>query len=86
MLALLLWKEMRLLFLFSILGLLILVHSELTILSDHSIVIVLFRNNLLKESRLPLEKTMENFDKKRLPKKLEGQLSSILEGDRKSVV
>ena len=34
----------------------------------------------LKESRLPIEKTMENFDKKRLPKKLEGQLSSILEG------
>ena len=34
----------------------------------------------MKESRLPLEKTMENFDKKRLPKKLEGQLSSILEG------
>ena len=34
----------------------------------------------MKESRLPLEKTMENFDKKRLPKKLEGQLSSIQEG------
>src|ERR1039458_207311 len=34
----------------------------------------------MKESRLPLEKTMENFDKKRLPKKLEGQLSGLWEG------
>lgn len=35
---------------------------------------------LLKDSRLPLEKTMDSFEKKRLPKKLEGQLSSLILG------
>ena len=35
---------------------------------------------LLKESKLPLEKTMDSFEKKRLPKKLEGQLSSLILG------
>lgn len=35
---------------------------------------------LLKDSRLPLEKTMDSFERKRLPKKLEGQLSSLLLG------
>lgn len=35
---------------------------------------------LLRESRLPLEKTMESFDRKRMPKKLEAQLGSLLLG------
>jgi DNA replication protein DnaC len=35
---------------------------------------------LLRESRLPLEKTMASFERKRLPKKLESQLSSLMLG------
>lgn len=42
------------------------------------------RNNRIdrriRESRLPLEKTLESFDRKRLPGKINGQLSSLLEG------
>lgn len=34
----------------------------------------------LRKSRLPLEKTLENFDLKRLPAKLSRQVSSLLEG------
>jgi DNA replication protein DnaC len=34
----------------------------------------------LRASRLPLEKTLESFDRKRLPAKVEGQLSMLLEG------
>ena len=37
-------------------------------------------DRMLKESRLPLEKTMESFEKRRLQKKVEGQLNSILLG------
>lgn len=36
---------------------------------------------LLRESRLPLEKTLESFDRKRLPSKVGGQVSTLLEGD-----
>ena len=35
---------------------------------------------LLRESRLPLEKTLEAFDRNRLPQKLDMQLSTLAEG------
>jgi len=35
---------------------------------------------LLKASKLPLEKTMDSFDRKRLPRKLDMQLGVLLEG------
>jgi DNA replication protein DnaC len=35
---------------------------------------------LLRESRLPSEKTLEAFDRKRLPRKVEAQLAILLEG------
>ena len=35
---------------------------------------------LLKESKLPLEKSLENFDQKRLPQKVRLQLKNLLEG------
>ena len=35
---------------------------------------------LLRTSKLPLEKTLENFDRKRLPRKIDSQLSALLEG------
>lgn len=35
---------------------------------------------LLKESRLPVEKTMDSFDRKRLPRAINGQLESLLDG------
>lgn len=42
------------------------------------------RNNRIdrriRESRLPLEKTLQNFDRKRLSSKINGQLSALLEG------
>jgi DNA replication protein DnaC len=44
---------------------------------------------LLRESRLPLEKTMENFDLKRLPAKAARQVKALLDGaflDRKENV
>jgi DNA replication protein DnaC len=34
----------------------------------------------LRESRLPLEKTLASFDRKRLPQKVDAQLSALLEG------
>jgi DNA replication protein DnaC len=36
---------------------------------------------LLRESRLPLEKSLETFDLKRLPAKVGGLVSTLLEGD-----
>jgi DNA replication protein DnaC len=36
---------------------------------------------LLRESRLPLEKTLEAFDLKRLPRKAASQVASLAEGD-----
>jgi len=36
---------------------------------------------LLRESRLPLEKTLETCDRKRLPAKVGGLVSTLLEGD-----
>jgi DNA replication protein DnaC len=36
---------------------------------------------LLKESGLPLEKSLENFDSKRLPAKVSRQMKMLLEGD-----
>lgn len=44
---------------------------------------------LLRESRLPMEKTMENFDLKRLPQKAARQVKALLDGaflDRKENV
>lgn len=44
---------------------------------------------LLKESKLPLEKSMESFQRKRLPRKLDMQINSLIEGsfiDRKENV
>ena len=44
---------------------------------------------LLRESKLPLEKTMENFDLKRLPAKTARQIKALLDGaflDRKENV
>ena len=44
---------------------------------------------LLRESKLPLEKTMENFDLKRLPSKAARQVKALLDGaflDRKENV
>ena len=35
---------------------------------------------LTKGSKLPLEKTLESFDRKRLPKKVDNQVSTLLEG------
>ena len=35
---------------------------------------------LTKGSKLPLEKTLESFDRKRLPKKVNNQVSTLLEG------
>ena len=35
---------------------------------------------LLKDSRLPLEKTMENFDRKRLPGRIAQQLPILVDG------
>ncbi|MBF0275810.1 MAG: ATP-binding protein [Nitrospinae bacterium] len=37
-------------------------------------------DRLLRESKLPLEKSMENFDKKRLPHKVSTQVSVLTEG------
>jgi DNA replication protein DnaC len=34
----------------------------------------------LRESKLPLEKTIENFDRERLPRKVKSQLDSLIEG------
>jgi len=36
---------------------------------------------LLRESRLPLEKTLEAFDRKRLPRKVAAHLNALLHGD-----
>ena len=36
---------------------------------------------LVRESRLPLEKSLETFDRKRLPTKVSGLVSTLLEGD-----
>ncbi len=36
---------------------------------------------LLRESRLPLEKSLEAFDLKRLPRKVASQVSALVEGD-----
>ena len=36
---------------------------------------------LLRDSRLPLEKTLETFDRKRLPAKVNGLVSTLQEGD-----
>ena len=36
---------------------------------------------LIKQSKLPLGKTLENFDRKRLPSKINASLSLILKGD-----
>lgn len=36
---------------------------------------------LLRESRLPLEKSLKAFDRKRLPRKVDAQLSLLLKGD-----
>lgn len=36
---------------------------------------------LLRESKLPLEKSLQSFDRKRLPRKVDAQLSVLLEGD-----
>ena len=33
-----------------------------------------------RESRLPLEKTLSGFDRKRLPKRIDAQLSTLLDG------
>lgn len=44
---------------------------------------------LLRESKLPLEKTLENFERKRLPRKLDQRLAMLLDGsfvDRKENV
>ena len=35
---------------------------------------------LTKGSKLPLEKTLESFDRKRLPKRVDDQVSTLLEG------
>lgn len=35
---------------------------------------------LLKQSRLPLEKTLETFERERLPRKINGQISALLDG------
>lgn len=35
---------------------------------------------LLKDSKLPLEKTLKTFDRKRLPRKVDAQLSLLLQG------
>jgi len=35
---------------------------------------------LLRESRLPLEKSLGSFDRKRLPRKVDGQVSTLAEG------
>ena len=35
---------------------------------------------LLRQSKLPLEKTMETFDRSRLPEKVQAQVSSLLQG------
>ena len=35
---------------------------------------------LLRTSKLPLEKSLENFDRKRLPRKIDSQLSALLDG------
>ena len=37
-------------------------------------------DRLLRESKLPLEKTMESFERKRLPRRLDMQISVLLEG------
>jgi len=34
----------------------------------------------LKESKLPLEKTIDSFDQKRLPRKIKVQLDALIEG------
>lgn len=36
---------------------------------------------LLRESRLPAEKTLDRFDRRRLPPHVNGQLSVLIEGD-----
>jgi len=36
---------------------------------------------LLRESKLPLEKTLKAFDRKRLPRKVDAQLNLLLKGD-----
>lgn len=36
---------------------------------------------MLRESRLPLEKTLETFDRKRLPNKVNTQVNVLIEGD-----
>ena len=35
---------------------------------------------MLRASKLPLEKSLENFDRKRLPRKIDSQLSALLDG------
>ena len=37
-------------------------------------------NRYLRESRLPLEKTMESFDRSRLPTRLNGVINTLLDG------
>ncbi|HJX31771.1 MAG TPA: IS21-like element helper ATPase IstB [Thermodesulfobacteriota bacterium] len=37
-------------------------------------------NRLLRQSRLPLEKTLHSFDKKRLPIKIRGMVNQLVEG------
>ena len=39
------------------------------------------KERLLKESHLPLEKTLSSFDRSRLPQKVNAQFSVLLEGD-----
>ena len=36
---------------------------------------------LLRESKLPLEKSLQAFDRKRLPRKVDAQLNLLLKGD-----
>ena len=37
--------------------------------------------HLLRESRLPLEKNLDTFDRTRLPRKVDGLIATLLEGD-----
>lgn len=51
-----------------------LIEMELEVRKENKI------NRLLRESKLPLEKTLKNFDRKRLPRKLDMQLNSLMDG------